>query len=950
MKEKIYHTYNKVQKWRKYLPILFTLSLFHLFTFPASAQIDYSYTKENPAIIASDWDFPPYEYSNDQGEPAGYNVELLQTIFKKLDIPYRIILREWSEAAQTFERRDADLVIDPSYRFHGRPYIRSTNILNYYKVQIVSSAGARKVTALADFTPEDTLVLKLDDYAANRIVDERHLDVPIIYCSPKEALAGISEGRYNYFIWGEGPLNWKKKELAIDTLITGSIDIPDGEIRIVGYDKELIDAIDDEYARLEQGGDLEKLRDKWFHPERQHDDTSPVALIVLAGAIVAVIIGLLMARLVRDRVRQAVRRSEDLNQIMEQALNMGKYYVFTIDVVTGQIHNIHGDLLPEGELVREVFLPRIDKSDQEDFQKKVDLLISGELQQARYTKRLNIGSLKDPNRIWLSGLASLEYVDFKPRYITNTARDITQQIEDERINSELSAKYMKIFETNIIAMAFYDSEGNLIDMNDNMRKLCEVNEASEAWLFKTKIFDTALVKDQYLCGSREEFHVCQHAVFPQLGIDKYIELRLKPVCDDHDKVKYYVSTAREITDERNIYLEQLHHNKEMEKTNAAINEYESRLQYLLDNSQMFIWNYYPESGQITYTHSSRKNEFSETLEEFFEGVDEESMEQALTDIKACIESRQPYDAIHHYRYTPLEKHPVWYAISGIPNLDKAGKLTSYFGIARNITFLMDAQERLKRETSRAEDSGRMKSAFLANMTHEIRTPLNAIVGFSDLLPVIDTKEERMEFIRIIRNNCDMLMRLINDILEASSMGQSLAIKPAECDVSSVFDDICQTLAQRVQEPGVEFIKDNPYPTCPTVLDKGRVQQVLTNFVTNAVKYTHQGFIKVGYHWERRTTFDGSGEAEGLTFYCLDTGAGIPKDKQASVFERFVKLNDFVQGTGLGLSICQNIVERCNGHIGVTSEGEGHGSTFWFWIPCDRKIINLPGYDTPTLKA
>ena len=950
MKEKIYHTYNKVQKWRKYLPILFTLSLFHLFTFPASAQIDYSYTKENPVIIASDWDFPPYEYSNDQGEPAGYNVELLQTIFKKLDIPYRIILREWSEAAQTFERRDADLVIDPSYRFHGRPYIRSTNILNYYKVQIVSSAGARKVTALADFTPEDTLVLKLDDYAANRIVDERHLDVPIIYCSPKEALAGISEGRYNYFIWGEGPLNWKKKELAIDTLITGSIDIPDGEIRIVGYDKELIDAIDDEYARLEQGGDLEKLRDKWFHPERQHDDTSPVALIVLAGAIVAVIIGLLMARLVRDRVRQAVRRSEDLNQIMEQALNMGKYYVFTIDVVTGQIHNIHGELLPEGELVREVFLPRIDKSDQEDFQKKVDLLISGELQQARYTKRLNIGSLKDPNRIWLSGLASLEYVDFKPRYITNTARDITQQIEDERINSELSAKYMKIFETNIIAMAFYDSEGNLIDMNDNMRKLCEVNEASEAWLFKTKIFDTALVKDQYLCGSREEFHVCQHAVFPQLGIDKYIELRLKPVCDDHDKVKYYVSTAREITDERNIYLEQLHHNKEMEKTNAAINEYESRLQYLLDNSQMFIWNYYPESGQITYTHSSRKNEFSETLEEFFEGVDEESMKQALTDIKACIESRQPYDAIHHYRYTPLEKHPVWYAISGIPNLDKAGKLTSYFGIARNITFLMDAQERLKRETSRAEDSGRMKSAFLANMTHEIRTPLNAIVGFSDLLPVIDTKEERMEFIRIIRNNCDMLMRLINDILEASSMGQALAIKPAECDVSSVFDDICQTLAQRVQEPGVEFIKDNPYPTCPTVLDKGRVQQVLTNFVTNAVKYTHQGFIKVGYHWERRTTFDGSGEAEGLTFYCLDTGAGIPKDKQASVFERFVKLNDFVQGTGLGLSICQNIVERCNGHIGVTSEGEGHGSSFWFWIPCERKIINLPGYDTPTLKA
>jgi signal transduction histidine kinase len=230
----------------------------------------------------------------------------------------------------------------------------------------------------------------------------------------------------------------------------------------------------------------------------------------------------------------------------------------------------------------------------------------------------------------------------------------------------------------------------------------------------------------------------------------------------------------------------------------------------------------------------------------------------------------------------------------------------------------------------------MKSAFLANMTHEIRTPLNAIVGFSDLLPVVETAEERMEFIRIIRNNCDMLMRLINDILEASNIGQALAIQPVECDFSKVFDDICQSLAQRVQEPGVSFEKDNPYETCVTTLDKGRIQQVLTNFVTNAVKYTHQGFIKVGYHWDRRAPKDNTAECDGLLFYCLDTGAGIPKEKQASVFERFVKLNDFVQGTGLGLSICQAIADRCNGHIGVTSEGEGHGSTFWLWIPCERK--------------
>jgi signal transduction histidine kinase len=179
----------------------------------------------------------------------------------------------------------------------------------------------------------------------------------------------------------------------------------------------------------------------------------------------------------------------------------------------------------------------------------------------------------------------------------------------------------------------------------------------------------------------------------------------------------------------------------------------------------------------------------------------------------------------------------------------------------------------------------------------------------------------------------MLLRLINDILEASNMGQALAIKPEECDFAQVFNDICQTLAQRVQEPGVEFIKDNPYASFHTSLDKGRIQQVLTNFTTNAVKYTHEGHIKVGYRQEARSVNDGQSQ-NGLYFYCEDTGAGIPKEKQTSVFERFVKLNDFVQGTGLGLSICKAIAERCGGEIGLTSEGEGHGSTFWLWIPCE----------------
>ena len=211
------------------------------------------------------------------------------------------------------------------------------------------------------------------------------------------------------------------------------------------------------------------------------------------------------------------------------------------------------------------------------------------------------------------------------------------------------------------------------------------------------------------------------------------------------------------------------------------------------------------------------------------------------------------------------------------------------------------------------------------MTHEIRTPLNSIVGFSDLLPTIDNNDERREFIRIIRNNCDMLLRLINDIIEASTMDTNpLVINATKLDFSTAFDDICQTLSQRFQDPHVAFIADNPYKHFRTIIDKERMQQVITNFVTNAIKYTKEGHIRLGYRYE----------GNGIYMYCEDSGIGIPKEQQSSIFERFVKLNDFVQGSGLGLSICKSIATRCGGRIGVESEGENCGSTFWIWIPCE----------------
>ena len=898
-----------------------------------TAQQIHEYTEDQPLVIVSDWEFPPYEFSNDKGEPDGYNIEVLNIILDRLHIPHRYIMQEWYMATETFERREADLIFALSFNYMKRPYVMTRNLLHFYRIVAVRRPEEKPLTKINSMGVKDTLIMKANDYAPIRILmTNPNPPFTIEYHSPKEALTGVQRGTYHYFLWGEVPIQRKLKEFGLDSLATDVTDIPPGELRLIGYDKELIDAIDDEYARLEQAGQLEKIYEKWFHPEREHNDTSTLPIFIIAGAIIVGLISLLLSRLIRIRVQKAIDKSKDINNMMTQALSMGNYYVIEHDLKNHRAQNAYGNLLPDEGMTAEEFKERIHPENRDDFEEALRNTMEGPMS-AELKTLWNAGTPEKPDWRYLHGNSIMEMEGNRPRYIINSVKDVTHDIMEERNTRETGERYITIFKTSLIAMSFYDANQRLIDANDQMRKISGIDVLGEDLYRQTRLIDMPILKDDFSPESHEDFHICQHLVIPQANIDLYIEFRIFPVIDN-DKIIYYIITARDITNERLLYLEQRKHDIEMHKISDASNTYENQLQYLLEKSKMYVWRFNLEDKVIHLSRSLRKVEFSYSYQDYLDGMNPNEHENADNNLFEVIMKGKEFNTIRRFDRTPISQESSWHALSGIPVFDDKGKLTGYFGVARDITELVSIQQKLKEETIRAEDSGRLKSAFLANMTHEIRTPLNAIVGFSDLLPVVDTEEERMEFIRIIRNNCDMLLRLINDILEASNMGQALAIKPEECDFAQVFNDICQTLAQRVQEPGVEFIKDNPYTTFHTSLDKGRVQQVLTNFTTNAVKYTHEGHIKVGYRQEVRSVNGGQSQ-DGLYFYCEDTGAGIPKEKQASVFERFVKLNDFVQGTGLGLSICKAIAERCGGEIGLTSEGEGHGSTFWLWIPCEK---------------
>lgn len=250
-----------------------------------------------------------------------------------------------------------------------------------------------------------------------------------------------------------------------------------------------------------------------------------------------------------------------------------------------------------------------------------------------------------------------------------------------------------------------------------------------------------------------------------------------------------------------------------------------------------------------------------------------------------------------------------------------GREPLLIGISWDITNFQNIEQELIKARIKAEQSDRLKTAFLANMSHEIRTPLNAIVGFSNLLPSAETLEEEKLYSSIINQNSEILLQLINDILDLSKIeAGTLEYVRQPMNLGEVCRNIYEIHKERVQA-GVTLILDNKEDDLIIEEDRNRIAQVITNFITNASKFTLSGEIRFGFEVDDQRIY----------FYVKDTGIGIESSKVERIFDRFVKLNSFAQGTGLGLAICRMIIEKVGGEIGATSE-IGQGSTFYFTIP------------------
>jgi signal transduction histidine kinase len=298
-------------------------------------------------------------------------------------------------------------------------------------------------------------------------------------------------------------------------------------------------------------------------------------------------------------------------------------------------------------------------------------------------------------------------------------------------------------------------------------------------------------------------------------------------------------------------------------------------------------------------------------------VDDQNMWKRITQMVKEGNMEQGFVMLKPLSFFPevlaIEANAFWVT-------DDSGIETIWF-FGRDITDNIEAAKKLKAAKEKAENSERLKSAFLANMSNEIRTPLNAIVGFSRLVAEVESPEDKAEFCRIIEENNERLLHLINELLDLSKIeANMIQLKSESINMHTLCTEVYNRFnLQSTSE--IQLINETKNINLYAFADKNRTIQVISNLIDNALKFTEQGNIRFGCY----------PKGDQIEIYVSDTGIGIPKDKIASIFDRFVKANENMYGTGLGLSISKMLVEKMNGKISVQSV-LGKGTTFKFTLP------------------
>lgn len=525
--------------------------------------------------------------------------------------------------------------------------------------------------------------------------------------------------------------------------------------------------------------------------------------------------------------------------------------------------------------------------------------------------------------------------------ILGIQHDVTDEYRRLETVNQLLLRYHTVFSTSLVDMVYYDNKGVLQDINERACQAFGVPNReyvlNNKFLLKNNPFfaDVNLeTMDNTRTSCIVDFGDYTDPVYhiDELGLtDKkmYYESTINPIRDANGNLEGVYMAGRDITEMVVSYRRQKEGAEKLRKVNEDIRQYISNINYALRISDIRMVNYYPKSFTLEMSDNITQSQMKLSQLRCIR-LATPRFRRTVSSVLNRMDHLSPYNIQVNIETEIRDKkgRQIWLLFNLVPMLDADGKVERYFGMCRNMTDMVETENRLAVETKKAQETELLKQSFLSNMSYEIRTPLNNVVGFAGLFNTPHDEADEPAFVEQIKTNSNNMLTLVNDVMLLSSLDANMVeYRKDDIDFAQIFASHCQ-MGWSNANPQIKTIIDNPYESLVVNIDLEHLGKVIEKLCWLSALTLKEGYAKARYEYRR-------GE---LLITIEDTGDGIPEEGMAHIFDRFVhNIDNHLLGTGLDLPIVQAIVRQMGGTIEIESKLH-QGTTAWVSIPCEAKNI------------
>ncbi len=902
-----------------------------------------NYSQEHPLVYEDADDYWPYSFTNEKGEPDGFNIDLIHMIFEELQIPYVIKLKPNREAFEDLRANRSDLTIGIADGFHDR----GNAMYGKNPILLLTQSVASPKSKPAD-------IQYFRDLGQHQVIvsDSSFCHYLMIYYQWEhnaiptdnilEALQQVSSEEEGNIVWNTLSLKWLIHKYQMDNLELTPVNMPHAEYKFMSHDSGLLNTLDSIYAVLNSGDRLAGIQNKWFYPEHNQTET-PIGVWYLLG-LTGFLALLFLIYVINYRLHERAinRENNQHNKRLALINETCKVRIWTYDVNTKLFtwRNEKGEAAHT--FTADEFALHYHP---EDFTKVMDILHQLEEGPEDEDKEMTIDiEAIDPENAqseWRDYTMTLSILrrekDGHPSLILITKKDITEQHRQERQTEERELLYKSAFGNPIIGILQFDHDGYLININ---KRGCDIFCCDHDAIIAEHVSYHDILGLQDLKMSEANGHQFTQSIdFDKIPEEQrkvhsckrtgivYYEARLSTVTGDHGEMLGMFAFFRDTTFQK-TKTEQLHKTTQKATlTRKELDDYINAINFILDRGDVRMVNYSPTSHTLTiFRHiddvqltltQTRCMTFVDNLYRrktmyLIERMDDRQNKDMETDIKTTIRGNKGLPLSLYFHMYPVK--------------NSAGVITEYFGLCRDVSELKKAESLMDIETTKAQEIENTQNKFLRNMMKEIRTPLNIVVDLIGKLDADHQQPNEAHDIQTILINSQRLLQLINNILYMSRLeAHMVEIKPEPCDFAEAFEKHCQTGWAKYKYPNVRYVVEKPYEKLVVDIDANNLGKVIERVVDISARSTHNGTIRARYDY-----IGGK-----LMISIDDTGEGLAPEELKHIQTQYSKSGQ--SSKTLDLSICKELIDQMGGTFEMNSE-KGLGTTTWITLPCTASVV------------